>query len=68
MFEILVIAICLGLNAILSCVEMAFVTISKPYLKQLAGRGDKLAQRLLDLRVNPERVLSVLQIGITLVI
>jgi putative hemolysin len=55
--EFLVIVICLGLNAILSCVEMAFV----------AGRGDKLAQRLLDLRVNPERVLSVLQIGITLV-
>lgn len=67
MFEFLVITICLILNAILSCVEMAFVTVSKPYLKKLANDGDKLAQRLMKLRMNPERVLSVLQIGITLV-
>jgi len=66
-FEFLVITICLILNAILSCVEMAFVTVSKPYLKKLANDGDKLAQRLMKLRMNPERVLSVLQIGITLV-
>ena len=46
---------------------MAFVTVSKPYLKKLANDGDKLAQRLMKLRMNPERVLSVLQIGITLV-
>lgn len=67
MFEIIVILVCLTLNAILSCVEMAFVTVSKPHLKKLAADGDKQAQNLINLKSNPERVLSVLQIGITLV-
>lgn len=67
MIEFIIITICLILNAILSCVEMAFVTVSKPHLKKLASAGDKAAQKLLLLNTNPERVLSVLQIGITLV-
>lgn len=67
MFEIIVIAVCLVLNAILSCVEMAFVTVSRPHLKKLSTDGDKLATKVLHLKGNPERVLSVLQIGITLV-
>ncbi len=65
--EIVVILICLFINAILSCIEMAFVTVSRPQLKQLAEKGHKPAQRVLALKSNPERVLSVLQIGITLV-
>lgn len=51
----------------LSCVEMSFVTVSKPYLKKLSQKGIKTAHLLLHLKENPERVLSVLQIGITLV-
>jgi putative hemolysin len=46
---------------------MAFVTVSKPKLRKLANKGDKRAQHILNLRTNPERILSVLQIGITLV-
>lgn len=67
MLQIIVIVMCLLINAVLSCVEMAFVTVSKPHLRKLAGKGDKLAQKVLALRSNPERILSVLQIGITLV-
>lgn len=67
MLELVIILICLLLNALLSCVEMAFVTVSKPYLRKLSKEGDKLAQKVLELRGNPERILSVLQIGITLV-
>lgn len=67
MFEFIVIASCLVVNAILSCVEMAFVTVSRPHLKKLSSDGDKLASKVLLLKGNPERVLSVLQIGITLV-
>ena len=67
MFALFIILICLLINAILSCIEMAFVTVSKPHLKKLSSEGDKLAQNVLKLRTNPERVLSVLQIGITLV-
>lgn len=67
MTEFLVIALCLLLNAILSCIEMAFVTVSKAHIKKLAASGQVSAQRVLTLKTNPERTLSVLQIGITLV-
>lgn len=67
MFEFLVIIICLLLNAILSGIEMAFVTVSRAHLKQMAAKGQTSAQRILKLKENPERTLSVLQIGITLV-
>jgi putative hemolysin len=56
------------LNALLSAFEMAFVTVSKPELRKLTRSGKNAgAERLLKQRENPERVLSVLQIGITLV-
>lgn len=67
MIELLIIVVCLILNSVLSGIEMAFVTVSKPYLKKLAQSGSTAAQRVLTLKKNPERVLSVLQIGITLV-
>ena len=67
MFIFFVIGICLLLNAILSAMEMSFVSVSKPQLKLFAKQGDRRAQALLTLRSNPERTLSVLQIGITLV-
>lgn len=43
------------------------MTVSKPHIKQLANKGSAAAKRVLKLKENPERVLSVLQIGITLV-
>lgn len=67
MSAILIISVCLLLNALLSAMEMSFVSVSKPQLKLLAKQGQKNAQALLQLRNNPERTLSVLQIGITLV-
>lgn len=65
--ELVVVAICLLLNALLSCLEMAFVSVSRPQLRQMAHSGNRDAQRLLSLRENPERTLSIIQIGITLV-
>jgi putative hemolysin len=67
MSEIIIIALCLILNAILSCIEMAFVTVSKPQLKKMADSGITAAKRILLFKTNPERTLSVLQVGITLV-
>ena len=67
MIELVVVAVCLCLNALLSCLGMAFVSVGRPQLRQMAQRGHKDAQRLLRLRDNPERTLSILQIGITLV-
>ncbi|MNJ92668.1 Magnesium and cobalt efflux protein CorC [compost metagenome] len=67
MTELIVIAICLVLNALLSAFETAFVSISKPELRLLVKGGKSEARRLLTLRDKPERTLSVIQIGITLV-
>ncbi|MGE3758143.1 MAG: hemolysin family protein [Pseudobdellovibrionaceae bacterium] len=64
---LLVVLICLLLNALLSAAEMAFVSVSKPALRERVRQGDKKASLLLKLRQNPERTLSVMQIGITMV-
>jgi putative hemolysin len=67
MMEIFVIIVCLILNAILAGSETAFIAASRPSLKELAKKGDESAKLLLLLRENPERTLSVIQIGITFV-
>lgn len=67
MLEIIVVAFSILANAILSGLEMAFVTVSKAHLKKLAAEGSNSAARVLKLKSNPERTLSVLQVGITLV-
>lgn len=67
MDELIIIMVCLAVNGFFSCFEMAFVSIPKPQLRQLAKDGSSSAKKLLELRANPERTLSVLQVGITLV-
>jgi len=67
MLELLVIVICLLLNAVLAGAEIAFVAVNRPLLRRLVREGDKKAKLLLQLRENPERTLSVVQVGITLV-
>jgi putative hemolysin len=67
MLELLIMATCLLLNAVLAGAEIAFVAVNRPLLRQLVREGDKKAKLLLQLRENPERTLSVVQVGITLV-
>lgn len=67
MVTLVVVIVCLFLNALLAGAEMAFVSVGKPQIKILASRGWKTAQTLLKLKQNPERILSVVQIGITMV-
>lgn len=55
------------LNGILAGSEMAVVTARKGRLEALADEGHRAAQRVLKLRVNPERFLAAVQVGITLV-
>jgi putative hemolysin len=66
MVELIIICICLAFNALLSLVEMAFVSVSKSELRGLS-KSNPNALKLLKLRNHPERTLSVLQIGITIV-
>lgn len=67
MLEIFVITVCLMINAILAGSETAFIALSKQTLRALAKRGDQKAKQILRLRENPERTLSIIQIGITFV-
>lgn len=67
MDEILIIAVCLILNALFAAYEMAFVSVPRPGLRGMAKSGSKPAQKLLVMREHPERTLSIIQIGITLV-
>jgi putative hemolysin len=67
MVEAGIIVVCLLVNALLAGAEMAFVAVSKPGLRELVRQGHKKAELLLRLRENPERTLSVIQIGITMV-
>lgn len=66
MTEIIAMLVCIALNSFLSLTEMAFVSVGKNRLRELARQGNKDAQRLVLLRDNPERTLSILQIGISL--
>lgn len=65
--ELVIVIACLLVNALLACLEMAFVSVGRPQLRDAAKGGRSDAKRLLALRNNPERTLSVIQIGITLV-
>lgn len=67
MITILIVLVCLVLNALLSCAEMAFVTIDKRLLRKEVLGGNKKAIDLEEMQESPERILSVVQIGITLV-
>jgi len=67
MWQIIVILVCLGLNALIAATEFAFIAVRKPSLKKLAAEGNASAIRVLALRENPERTLSILQLGITFI-
>ena len=67
MIEIAIVVLCLFINALIAGAEMAFVTVSRPSLRELVRQGHRRAETLLRLRERPERTLAVMQIGITLV-
>jgi len=65
MINITIIAVCIILNAFLAGAETAFVATRKSILRLKIEEGLKRAKLLLNLRENPERTLSVIQVGIT---
>lgn len=67
MNELIIVGVCILLNALFAAYEMAFVSVAKPELRALSRKGNKRAHALLHLREKPERTLSIIQIGITLV-
>lgn len=65
--EMIIILFLILLNGIFAMVEIAVVSARKSKLQQLAQEGDKNAQAVLDLKNSPNRFLSTVQIGITLI-
>lgn len=66
-FELIVVALLIVFNGLLSMSEMAIVSSRRALLKAMADRGDRGAQQALTLSEDPGRFLSTVQIGITLV-
>ena len=67
MFAVLVVLACIALNAALAALEIAFVSASKADIRAHAIAGDVRVWHFLRLRETPERTLSAIQVGITLV-
>ncbi|WP_184172953.1 hemolysin family protein [Rhabdobacter roseus] len=65
--ELLIILLLVLLNGIFSMSEIALVSSRKSRLESSARNGDKQAQAALDLANSPNRFLSTVQIGITLI-
>lgn len=66
MIDFLIVVACLFLNAFFSAYEMAFVTVSREEMDEL-GEESSTHKKLDLFKKKPERTLSVIQIGITLV-
>src|SRR5271163_2506158 len=62
---IILIAI-LGLNGFFAAAEVALISVRKSRLRAMAAEGLVGAQAALNLLANPERLLSVTQVGVTL--
>ncbi len=67
MTEIIIIAALILLNGIFSMSEIALVSARKSKLESESKRGNKAARRALKLSEEPNRFLSTIQIGITLI-
>lgn len=65
--EIIIIILLIVLNGIFAMAEIAIVSARKSRLKHLANEGSKNAQSALVLANNPNRFLSTVQVGITLI-
>lgn len=65
--EFIIILLLLVLNGIFAMYEMALVSASKARLETLAGKGSQSARNILKQLEEPEKFLSTIQIGITLI-
>jgi len=65
--EIIIILILVLVNGLFAMAEIAIISAKKSKLQRLAQDGDKNAQTILELSKNPNRFLSTIQIGITLI-
>lgn len=65
--EILIILALLVVNGVFAMYEIALVSSSKARLETMVRNGSKKAGRVLGLLEEPEKILSTIQVGITLI-
>ncbi|PYT25573.1 MAG: HlyC/CorC family transporter [Acidobacteria bacterium] len=65
-FRIVILILIIAVNAFFAAAEVALVSVRESRLRQLAESGQAGAQAALNLLANPERLLSVTQMGVTL--
>jgi putative hemolysin len=65
--EIFIIVLLILLNGVFAMYEMALVSASKARLETLSQKGNKRAKSILKLLLQPEKILSTIQVGITLI-
>lgn len=66
-FEVVFIVLLLLANGVFAMSELAIVSARKTRLRQMCDNGDSKACAALELAASPDRFLSTIQIGITLV-
>lgn len=64
-FRLLLVAVILVANGFFAGAEVALLSVRRSRLRQMAGEGIAGAQTALNLLANPERLLSVVQVGVT---
>lgn len=65
-YRFILLAIIIATNGFFAAAEVALLSTRKSRLRQLAEQGNVGAQAALSLLANPERLLSVVQVGVTL--
>jgi putative hemolysin len=65
--ELLIIGVLIALNAVFVAAEIAFVTVRRSRLDQLARGGSRQARRARAVVGDPGRFLAVIQLGITFI-
>lgn len=65
--EFIIILVLLLLNGIFAMYEIALVSSGKARLETMVQNGSKKARRVLKLLEEPEKILSTIQVGITLI-
>src|SRR5438876_1538673 len=65
-FRIVILILIIAVNAFFAAAEVALVSVRESRLRQLAESGQAGAQAALSLLANPEGLLSVTQVGVTL--
>jgi putative hemolysin len=65
-FRLILVALLIGLNGFFAAAEVALLSVRSSRLRQLAEEGRSGAQAALSLLANPQRLLSMTQVGVTL--